>query len=378
MSRTALPAAQGSTPLPSQVKTLADHHALAHSRLHPAIWAYFQGGAADEVTLRANTQAWADLRLQSRVMRPLAGSHTCVQVGAQTWPTPLMVAPMAYQTLAHPQGELATALAASAQGVGMVLSTQAGTRLEDVAQAVRLDPGRGPLWFQLYLQPDRALTQDLVARAEAAGFEALVLTVDAPVHGARDRERQSGFKLPVGVRAVNLPAHQSAHVGHADEASLQDLLDAAPSWDDLTWLHNITRLPIWLKGVTHPDDAEMAVKHGAAGLIVSNHGGRTLDTLPPTAELLPAVVHQVAGRLPVLVDGGIRRGTDILKALALGAQGVMVGRPVLDGLVCGGAHGVAHVLRLLKDEFQMAMALTGCRTPADIHPGVLATNRTSA
>lgn len=365
-------ASQGDTPLPAQVKTLADHHTLAHSRLHPAIWAYFHGGAADEITLRANAQAWADLRLQARVMRPLAGAHIQVQVGPHTWPCPLMVAPMAYQTLAHPLGEVATALAASAQGAGMVLSTQAGTRLEDVAHAVRQDPGRGPLWFQLYLQPDRTITLDLVARAEAAGFEALVLTVDAPVHGARDRERQSGFKLPVGVRAVNLPAHQSAHVGHGDEASLQDLLAAAPGWDDLAWLRSITRLPIWLKGITHPADAELAVQHGAAGLIVSNHGGRTLDTLPPTAQLLPAIVQQVQGRLPVLVDGGIRRGTDILKALALGAQAVMVGRPVLDGLVCGGAHGVAHVLRLLKDELLMAMALTGCPTPADIHAGLLA------
>jgi 4-hydroxymandelate oxidase len=226
---------------------------------------------------------------------------------------------------------------------------------------------RGPLWFQLYLQPDRHFTRDLVQRAEAAGYEALVLTVDAPVQGARDRERRAGFRLPAGVRSVNLDGMKlppARTVGVTQSALFDDLLHHAPTWEDLAWLRSITRLPVLLKGVLHPEDALLAIEHGASGLIVSNHGGRTLDTAVSTAAAMPAVVRAVQGRAPVLVDGGIRRGTDVLKAMALGASAVMVGRPVLHGLANAGAQGVAHVLRLLRDELEIAMALTGCRTLA--------------
>lgn len=359
--------------LPEGVFSLADHEHHARQKISEAVWAYFNGGAADEITLHANARAWQDLELLPRVMRTLAGGHTRIELLGRTLAHPVLVAPMAYQSLAHPLGELATALAAAALGAGLVLSTQASTRLEHVARAYLPDPGRGPLWFQLYLQPDRGFTQELVQRAESAGFEALVLTVDAPVSGVRDAERRSGFLLPPHVSAVNLQGMPQAPASTSSprrSALFDDLLAHAPTWEDVAWLRSITRLPVLLKGVVHPDDARQALGCGAAGLIVSNHGGRTLDTVPATAALLPRVLQAVAGDAPVLVDGGIRRGTDVLKAMALGASAVLIGRPVLHGLANAGATGVAHVLRLLRDELEVAMALTGCRTLADA-PGVL-------
>ena len=356
------------------IVNLADHEAHARQHLDDNAWAYFSGGAADEITLRANRTAWSDLSLWPRVLRPLAGGHTRVNLLGRTLEHPILLAPVAYQRLAHPDGERASAYAAAALGAGMVLSTQASVSLEAVAQAVRPDPGRGPLWFQLYLQHDRGFTQALVQRAESAGYEALVLTVDAPSSGVRDRERRAGFRLPPGVGAVNLAGLQAPSTFRprpGQSALFDDLLHHAPTWDDIAWLQSITRLPVLLKGVLHPADARLAVSVGAAGLIVSNHGGRTLDTAPATASALPRVVQAVGGALPVMVDGGIRRGTDVLKAMALGASAVLVGRPAIWGLANAGAAGVAHVLRLLRDELEIAMALTGCATLADASQALL-------
>lgn len=347
---------------------LADHAEWARAALDDNAWAYVSGGAADEITLHANKSAWDAIPLVPRVLRYTAGGSTRVQLLGRTLAHPVLLAPVAYQCLAHPEGELASAMAAAAQGAGMVLSTQASMPLDVVARYVLADAGRGPLWFQLYLQPDRPFTQQLIARAEAAGYEALVLTVDAPVHGARDRERRVGFHLPPGVSAVNLAGMRvppPADLARGASRLFDDLLTAAPTWDDVAWLQTQTRLPVVLKGILHPDDARMARDLGVAAVIVSNHGGRTLDTTIPTAHALPAVVAAVAGALPVLVDGGIRRGTDILKAMALGAAAVLVGRPCIFGLAHAGAPGVAHVIRLLRDELEMAMALTGCRTLGD-------------
>jgi 4-hydroxymandelate oxidase len=354
--------------LPNDLVTLADHERSAHKKLDEKTHAYLFGAAADELTHARNEEAWRKLELLPRVLRPLAGGHTRIHLLGQERPHPILVAPMAWHRLAHPDGELATAVATAALGAGLVVSTQASCRLEDVAAAFQPGDDRGPLWFQLYLQRDRAFTRDLVKRAEAAGYEALVLTVDAPVQGARDRERRAGFRLPAGVRSVNLDGMKSPPsrpLGAAQSVLFDDLLLHAPTWDDVTWLRSITRLPLLLKGVLHAGDARLAIEQGASGLIVSNHGGRTLDTAVPTASALPAVVDAVQGRATVLVDGGIRRGTDVLKAIALGASAVMVGRPVLHGLANAGAQGVAHVLRLLRDELEMAMALTGCRTLAE-------------
>ena len=346
---------------------LPDYAAAAAERLEAQACAYFDGGAADELTLAANLRAWQQIGLQSRVLRPMAGAHTRVELLGRTLAHPVLLAPVAFQQLAHPDGELATAHAAAALQAGMVLSTQSSVPVEAVAHIIRRDPDSGPLWFQVYIQPDRDFTLALVRRAEAAGCEALVLTVDAPVSGARDRERRAGFRLPPGVRAVHLeglrpPPAPALQPGQS--ALFDGLLAAMPTWDDVAWLVGHTRLPVLLKGITHPEDARLAREAGAAGLVVSNHGGRTLDTLPATAELLPRIVAAADG-LPVLVDGGIRRGTDVLKALGLGASAVLVGRPQVHALAVAGAQGVAHMLRLLRDELEIAMALTGCRCLAE-------------
>lgn len=366
--------------VPDGIVNLADHERHARQRLDDNAWAYFSGGAADEHSLAANRLAWDALALWPRVLRPLAGGHTRVRLLGQELACPLLVAPMALQRMAHADGELATTYAAAALGSGMVLSTQASLPLETVARAAQSTPGRGPLWFQLYLQHDRGFTRHLLDRAEAAGYEALVLTVDAPTSGVRDRERRANFRLPAGISAVNLrglepPAAMQLAPGQS--ALFDGLLQQAPTWEDIAWLQQQTRLPIVLKGVLHPADAIQAAQLGVAGLIVSNHGGRTLDTAPATAIALGHVSRalRAAGLdLPLLADGGIRRGTDVLKAIALGATAVLVGRPVLWGLANAGAAGVAHVLRLLRDELEIAMALTGCATldqatPALLDPG---------
>ena len=360
--------------IPSQVVTLADHAVHAKSRLDDNAWAYFCGGAGDEITVRSNCTAWSERLLLPRVLQPLSGGHTRVTLLGRTVAHPILLAPIAFQRLAHPGGELATAYAAAAQGAGLVLSTQASTTLEAVAQAIGREPDRGPLWFQLYFQPDRGVTQALVRRAELAGYEALVLTVDAPTSGARDRERRAGFCLPPHVSAVNLEGQRAARalrLQPGQSALFDGILTNAPTWDDVAWLQSITPLPVLLKGVLHPDDARQAARLGVQGLIVSNHGGRTLDTVPATAQVLPRIVQAIEGRMPVLVDGGIRRGTDVLKAMALGASAVLVGRPYVYGLANAGALGVAHVLRLLRDELEIAMALTGCRSLDEAHPGLL-------
>lgn len=360
--------------IPPDVVNLQDYEAHAQARLDPAAWAYLHGGAADELTAQANHHAWGQWQLQPRVLRALHGGHTRSELFGRTLHHPIMLAPVAYQKLAHPDGELASACAASAQQAGIILSTQASTLLEHVAQAIASDADRGPMWLQLYVQHDRGFTRELVQRAEQAGYEALVVTVDAPTSGARDRERRAGFKLPAGISAVNLaglPPRPTPAIGPGYSELFDSLLQGATTWDDIAWLQSQTRLPVLLKGVLHPDDARLALAQGVQGLIVSNHGGRTLDTAVSTAWALPRITEAVGGSVPVLVDGGIRRGTDVLKALALGARAVLIGRPCVHALATAGAMGVAHVLRLLRDEFEIAMALTGCATLADIQPSLL-------
>ncbi len=354
--------------VPASIVNLADHQAHAQTVLDAGAWAYFSGGAADGLTLRDNRAAWDRLGLLPRVLQSLAAGNTQVELLGRRLAHPILLAPVAYQRLAHPDGELASALAAAAQGAGMVLSTQSSMALETIGNAVRNDPGRGPLWFQLYMQPERAATLELVRRAELAGYEALVLTVDAPVHGVRDAERRAGFRLPPGISAVNLPVRTTRPQapGLAGGLAAQ-----APTWADIEWLQASTRLPVLLKGILHPKDARLAAGLKVAGLVVSNHGGRTLDTAPATATVLARIADATGGALPLLVDGGIRRGTDVLKAIALGARAVLVGRPVAWGLATAGAAGVAHVLRLLRDELEAAMVLSGLSSLQDLPPDLL-------
>jgi len=357
---------------PSPV-TLADYERLAEQRLDANAWAYFSGGAADEITLRWNREAFDRLGIVPRVLRGGAGGHTKLKLLGREMVHPILVAPVAYQKLADPAGECATAAAAAAQDACMVLSTQASVTMEAAAEA-----GATCRWFQLYLQPTREATLRLVRRAEAAGYEVLVVTVDAPINGVRNREHRVGFRLPPGIAAENLkdlPRQDVPPLDDGASAVFDRFVASAPTWDDLAWLVAETKLPVAVKGILSADDAVRAVEAGAAGIVVSNHGGRTLDTLPATIDVLPGIAAAIAGRVPLLLDGGIRRGTDVLKALALGASAVLVGRPVVYGLAVSGAYGVAHALRLLRDEFECAMALSGCRTLSDIGPHLVVPQR---
>jgi len=342
----------------------------AQRLLDPTAWDYYRSGAWGEWTVRANREAWESLRLWPRVLvdvsrRSAAG--TCL--GHElSWP--LLLAPTALHRMAHPEGELATARAAARHGCPMILSSFSSTSVEDVCAA-----GGAPIWMQLYLSPDRGFARALAERAIAAGCTAIVLTVDTPVWGSRERDIHNRWRLPEGVHVVNLmrpgvggpTGHEGAGIGEA----LGWAIDAALTWKDLEQLAAALPVPLLVKGLCRPDDALRAINHGAAGIIVSNHGGRQLDGAAPTAESLPRVAAAVQGRVPILVDGGIRRGADILRALALGASAVAIGRPVLWGLAAGGEQGVARVLELLRREFDLAMALAGCRSLGEITPDLL-------
>lgn len=353
--------------IPHHVAALADYEPLARERMAEGAWAYLNGGSGDEWTLRENVAAFARIPLRSRVLRDMSGASTGISLFGMDLAAPILLAPVAFQRLAHPEGELASVIAAGAIDTAMVVSTQASFPIEEIAAHAG-----GPLWFQLYIQPDRDFTAALIRRAEQAGYRALVVTVDAPVNGLRNREQRAGFALPPGIEAVNLKGMRELPPP-APEALLfgTSLLAAGPTWADLAWLRGLTRLPILLKGIVDPGDARRAVDAGMDGVIVSNHGGRALDGVPATIDLLADVAGAVGGSIPVLMDGGIRRGNDVLRALALGASAVLIGRPYVHALAAAGAPGVAHVLRLLRAELELAMALTGCRTVADVDATVL-------
>ncbi|MBP2231040.1 4-hydroxymandelate oxidase [Azospirillum agricola] len=356
--------------IPPDIAAVTDYEAHAQARMTEQAWAYIAGGSADEITVRWNQEAFARLKLQARALPDVRDVDTRVALFGQTLAHPILLAPTAYHKLAHPDGERATVLAAAALEAAMVVSTQASVSLEDVAAEARSAQSQAPLWFQLYLQADHGLSGALVRRAEAAGYRALVVTVDAPV-SLRNREQRVGFTLPPGIEAVNLRGQPAPPAPGDARDALRHLLATAAGWPDIAWLRGFTKLPILVKGITNPEDAERAVAHGADGVIVSNHGGRVLDTVPATIDVLPAIADRVAGRVPLLLDGGVRRGTDIVKALALGASAVLIGRPYLHGLAVGGAVGVAHVLTILRTELEVAMVLTGRPTLAAIDRTVL-------
>lgn len=358
----------GQSPIPPDIAALADYARHAAEMLPAPVRAYVDGAGADGLTEAANRRAWEGIGLEGRVLADMRGASTDLHLLGLDLPHPLLLAPVAFHGLVHEQAEHATALAAGATGSLMVVSTQAGLPLEDIAAHAH-----GPLWFQLYLQADPADSLRLVRRAEAAGYRALVVTVDAAVNGLRNMEQRAGFRLPEGLRAVNLDGMRGPDIRHEPGRSpaFLGLLDAAPRWEDIRWLKSQTGLPVLLKGIMGAHDAGLALEVGADGVIVSNHGGRALDTLPATAHALPVVAHRIGGRIPVLCDGGIRRGTDVLKALALGADAVLVGRPQMHALAVAGAQGVAHMLTILRAELEVAMALTGRRHLSDIDASVL-------
>ncbi|MBW6398770.1 alpha-hydroxy-acid oxidizing protein [Roseomonas sp. HJA6] len=356
--------------IPADVASLADYERHARGRLSEQAWAYVAGGAADEITLRRNREAFEAIRLKGRVFADLAGGDTRLDLFGETFAHPILLAPVAHHGLACPQAELATAVGAVGARAGFVVSTESDAAVEEIATAAT----GGSFWFQLYIQHDRDFTLGLVARAERAGAKAIVLTADAPVSGMRDRERRAGVAPGMFGPAAHLHGARPGPVPCArlgESLIFNGFIDTAARWADVARLRAATRLPLLVKGITAPEDAERAIAEGADGIIVSNHGGRVLDTLPASIEALPVVAGAVAGRVPVLMDGGIRRGTDVLKALALGATAVLIGRPYVHALAVAGPAGVAHAVQMLRAEFEVAMALTGCRRLRDIGAQVL-------
>lgn len=350
---------------------LFDFEERARSLISKMAYDYYASGANDEITLKENRAAYERITIYPRMLRDVCNRQLATTALGQSISMPLMIAPMAFQRMAHPDGELATIKAANDAGTIMTLSTLATSSIEEVAGA-----SNGNLWFQLYVYKDKEVTASLVQRAEAAGCKALVLTVDSPILGSRERDVRNGFHLPDGLIAKNLaPVGIDVLPGKIGESGLAayiaSLYDQTLTWKDVEWLRSITNLPVLVKGILRVDDSLLAIKYGASGIIVSNHGGRQLDTAPATISVLAKVVEAVEGRAEVFVDGGIRRGTDILKALALGARAVFVGRPVLWGLADSGADGVNRVLSLLRTEFDLAMALSGCKTLDDINSELL-------
>lgn len=341
---------------PPGIACVADYQQLAKAQLDDAVWAYLQDGNE-----AAGNAAFAAYRLMPRPLSRVQGGHTRLSLFGQEMAHPFLTAPVAYQRLFHEHGELASALAAGAQGGQQIISSLASHAIADIVEAAREGGGAAP-WFQLYWQQGREATLRLLRLAEEAGCSAIVFTVDAPI-------KLATMQLPADVHAVNLlPAQSGAELRlQAGQSRVFDgWMAQAPDWDDLAWLRAHTNLPLLIKGVLHADDAHQAIEAGCDGIVVSSHGGRVLPGAPDSLACLPAVLKRTDGRVPVLLDSGIRSGRDALVAMAMGASAVLIGRPYVWGLAANGALGVAHVIRLLRDELEMAMALTGCRTLADL------------
>jgi 4-hydroxymandelate oxidase len=352
---------------------LFDYEREAERRLPTPAWGYVSGGANDEVTLRENRAAFDRIVIRYRTLVDVSTRSLETTVLGTPVSMPVLVAPTAMHKLVHSDGECGTARAARAAGTLMVTSTTATTRLAEVQAA-----SPGPMWFQLYIYQDRGKTKSLLDEAVQAGYTGVVLTVDAPVLGRRERDIRSGFTLPPGLTIANAAVAGMEKVPDATGAEsglmrhFHTLHDAALSPKDIEWVRVSTNLPVVVKGIVRGDDATRAIEHGAQGIIVSNHGGRQLDTAIASIAALPDVVESVAGRAEIYVDGGIRRGTDVVKAIALGARAVMLGRPVLFGLAVDGEAGVRAVLELLRAEVDVAMALSGVRTVGEITRDLLA------
>lgn len=333
---------------PQEVQTATDYVAYAQPRLTSEVWRYLEDGAGKGLTLQANTRAFDEVKLMPRPLSKVKGGNTRLSLFGQTFDHPFILAPIAYQRLFHPDGEQAGAMAANAQSGQMIVSSLASQTLEEVIEAA----GQ-PLWFQLYWQGDRARTLRLLNRALTAGYNAVMVTVDAPV-------KQAVMRLPAHVKAINLEAALQPLALNANQSMVFDgWMAHAPTWEDLAWLRDQIKVPLLVKGILHPDDATQVLRIGCEGVIVSNHGGRVLDTTPTSLQMLPEVINALSTKAMVLFDSGIRSGQDAYKALALGADAVLIGRPYIWGLASAGAIGVAHVLRLMRDELELTMALSG-------------------
>ena len=353
---------------------LAEYEIRARQVADGSTLDYYDGGSNDEITLRDNVAAFSRITLYPRMFRGVGRRNQTTAVLGHTVATPVIVAPIALLGMLSREGELPAVRATTRAGSIFTLSTFSVTPVEDVVAAAT-----GPVWFQLYVYKDRSASEALVKRVEAAGCSALQLTADTPMLGRRERDVRNAFALPDDLWAPNLtadgslPLPESPGTGGSPFADAIDaLLDPDLTWDDIAWLTSITDLPVFVKGLVRADDAERAVDAGAAGVIVSNHGGRQLDTAPAAIDALKPIADAIGDRVEVIVDGGIRRGSDVVKAIALGAKAVQIGRPVMWGLVVDGEQGVADVLGVLSDELDLAMALSGCRTIGDITADLLA------
>jgi 4-hydroxymandelate oxidase len=336
----------------SEIVNLFDFEKVAESKMTKMAYEYVASGAADEVTLRWNRQSFDNLKLKPTVLNDVASLDTSISLFGQKLAYPILIAPSAFHRIMHPEGELATAKGAGAAAAVYVVSSFTTTPLEEIKKVAKQ-----PLWFQLYIRDDREFTKDVVQKAESLGYGALCITVDTPVAGARNRQERVHFKLPEGITAPYVHGNL--------------MTKKAITWKEMEWLISFAKIPVLLKGILNPDDAKKAIDIGASGIIVSNHGGRNLDTVPATIEALPSIAEAVNKKIVVLMDGGIRRGTDVIKAIALGANAVLIGKPICYALASGGADGVTKALQILKSEFEMAMALSGRSNIASIDKSLI-------
>ncbi|NXK39867.1 HAOX1 oxidase, partial [Piprites chloris] len=348
---------------------IGDFEEYAKTFLPKSVYDYYRSGADDQETLADNVAAFSRWRLYPRVLRDVSVTDVSAWVLGQRVSVPVCVAATAMQRMAHPDGETATARACRAMGTGMMLSSWATSSIEEVAAAA---PG-GLLWLQLYVYKDREVTESLVRRAERAGYSGIFVTVDTPYLGRRVADVRNRFRLPPHLRLKNFSSSDLAFSSGKDFGEnsglavyVAEAIDPSVNWEDIKWLRGLTSLPIVVKGILRADDAKEALKIGVNGILVSNHGARQLDGVPATIDVLPEIVEAVQGKVEVFLDGGVRKGTDVLKALALGARAVFIGRPLLWGLAYQGEEGAKEVLQMLKEEFRLAMALTGCRRVEEI------------
>lgn len=349
--------------IPQDIVSCADYQRHIKDYISPDALAFLEAGAADELTRDDNINAFREIKLSGHVLGDVSGGNTNIELFGKTQDHPLLLAPIGYQKLFHPRGEIETALAAKVTQTPMVVSSLSNSYLEDISRA-----HDGSLWFQLYYRPKREDNLDILNRAKAAGYGAIVITLDAPISGIRNREQRAGFYFPNTLSAVNLPKNgEEIKISESQNLVFDGLMKNAPKWSDIEWVIKNCDLPVILKGIIHPDDAIRAVDIGAKGIIISNHGGRILDGLPATISVLPAIKAAIKDNAKIIIDGGIRRGGDVFKSLALGADAAMIGRPYIYGLGVAGALGVAHIIRTLREELEITMAISGTKFIKEIN-----------
>lgn len=341
--------------IPNDLVSLKDYEIYAKERMDLNSIAYVCSGAGDEITYKRNEKAFENIFLETATLEDLKGANTKIELFGQSYESPIFLAPVAYQKLVDKRGEIATVQAANAMNSCMCVSSFSSCTLEDITSY-----SNSPLWFQLYIQPNMQVNLELIKKVEKLGFKALIITIDAPISGLRNSEQRAGFYLPNGISAINIENLNPIQTTD-DFENIFDITPSLPTWKDIEFIKNNTNLPVILKGITSVSYAKKAIELGIDGIVVSNHGGRIIDTQPASIEILPKIAKAVNGKIPILFDGGIRRGTDIIKAIALGASAVMIGRPIMYGLATAGALGVAHTLKILKEELEVSMIFTGCK-----------------